>query len=232
MTASIRHVIWDFNGTLLDDVSCCLGALSTLLEERALPPITTERYREEFGFPVRDFYVGLGFDFEREDFDAVSRTFIARYLERIADARAYSGAHDALRYVAGRSIQQSVLSAMEHTMLSDLLTRYDLREPMEHVRGLSDLRASSKVELGRALLAEIDAPPEAIVVVGDTLHDHETATALGCRAVLVAQGHQTRARIERAVQSMPRAHGHTGERAPVIVDSLDEVVTWLQEQAA
>ena len=87
MPASIRHVIWDFNGTLLDDLSCCLGALSTLLEERALPPITTERYREEFGFPVRDFYVGLGFDFEREDFDAVSRTFIARYLTDCESSR-------------------------------------------------------------------------------------------------------------------------------------------------
>lgn len=226
--ASIRHVIWDFNGTLLDDLSCCLGALATLLEERALPPLTTERYREEFGFPVQDFYVGLGFDFAREDFDAVSRTFIARYLDRIADARAHAGAHDALRTVAARSIHQSVLSAMERTMLSDLLTRYELHAPMQHVRGLSDLRASSKVELGRALLAEIGAPPETVVVVGDTLHDHETATALGCRAVLVTQGHQTRARIERTM----RAHGHTGEKAPVIVDSLAEVVAWIEEQAA
>jgi phosphoglycolate phosphatase len=223
MPASIRHVIWDFNGTLLDDLSCCLGALSTLLEERALPPITTERYREEFGFPVRDFYVGLGFDFEREDFDAVSRTFISRYLDRIGDARAYAGAHDALRYVAERELSQSVLSAMESTMLSSLIERYELGEPMQYVRGLSDLRASSKVEIGRSLLAEIGAPPETVVVVGDTLHDHETALALGCRSVLVSHGHQARARIERAV------HGHVESK---VVDDLAEVVAWLQEQAA
>lgn len=224
----IRHVIWDFNGTLLDDLSCCLDALGTLLEERGLPALTVDRYREHFGFPVRDFYVELGFDLEREDFDAVSRTFIDRYLERLTGARAHHGAHDALRFVAERAIPQSVLSAMEHTMLLDLLARYDLREPMHHVRGLSDLRASSKVDLGRALLAEIDEAPQSVVVIGDTLHDHETAAALGCRSVLVTQGHQTRARIERAV----RARSSAATEEPVIADSLSEVVSWLKEQAA
>lgn len=222
--STIRHVIWDFNGTLLDDVSCCVDVLSTLLAERALPPITTERYREEFGFPVRDFYVGLGFDLEREDFDRVSRTFIDRYLERITDARAFAGAHDVLRLVAERALEQSVLSAMEHSMLGDLLMRYELHQPMRHVRGLSDLRAGSKVDVGRALLAELDLPAEAVVVIGDTLHDFETASALGCRAVLVAQGHQTRARLERETRELPVR--------PFIVDSLTEVATWLQRDAA
>lgn len=222
--STLRHVIWDFNGTLLDDVSCCVGVLATLLAERALPPITTERYREEFGFPVRDFYLGLGFDFEREDFDSVSRTFIARYLEQIAGACAHAGAHDALRSVAQRSLGQSVLSAMEHTMLGELLARYDLHQPMQHVRGLSDLRASSKVELGRALLADLELPADAVVVVGDTLHDLETASALGCRAVLVAQGHQTRARLERETRARAQR--------PVIVDTLPEAAAWIERCAA
>lgn len=225
--SAIRHVIWDFNGTLLDDVACCIGALSTLLEERSLPPITTERYREEFGFPVRDFYVGLGFDLDREDFDALSRAFIDRYLGRLVEASAYQGAHDALRFVARRSLRQSVLSAMEHTMLGDLLVRYDLHEPMQHVRGLSDLRASSKVDLGRALLGDIGEPAGAVVIVGDTLHDFETATAIGCRSILVAHGHQSRARLER--ETKRHAPGAT---QPVIVDALSDVVTWLERQAA
>jgi phosphoglycolate phosphatase len=224
---AIRHVIWDFNGTLLDDVACCIGALSTLLAERSLPPITTERYREEFGFPVRDFYVGLGFDLEREDFDALSRTFIDRYLVRLTEARTYQGAHEALRYVAGRALRQSVLSAMEHTMLGELLARYDLHEPMQHVRGLSDLRASSKVDLGHALLGDIGVPAEAVVLIGDTLHDFETATAIGCRSLLVAHGHQSRARLKRETER------HATERLrPIIVDTLSDVVTWIERQAA
>jgi phosphoglycolate phosphatase len=225
--SAIRHVIWDFNGTLLDDVACCIGALSTLLAERSLPPITTERYREEFGFPVRDFYVGLGFDLELEDFDALSRTFIDRYLARLVEASAHQGAHDALRYVARRSLRQSVLSAMEHTLLSDLLVRYDLHEPMLHVRGLSDLRASSKVDLGRALLGDLGVPADAVVLVGDTLHDFETATAIGCRSILVAHGHQSRARLERETERHGARQGQ-----PVIVDALSDVVTWLDRQAA
>ena len=113
-------------------------------------------------------------------------------------------------------------------MLSALLARYELHTPMQHVRGLADLRATSKIEIGRALLTEIDAAPDSIVLIGDTLHDQETAAALGCRAVLVTQGHQTRERIERAV----RVHHQHSDRAPVIVDCLAEVVSWIEEQAA
>jgi len=225
--AAIRHVIWDFNGTLLDDMHCCIEALSTLLEERQLPAITLERYREEFGFPVQTFYAGLGFDFSREDFDAITRTFIDRYLVRLADARTHEGAHDALRRVQARCMQQSVLSAMEHTMLTELLGRYGLHEPMQHVRGLSDLRAASKVELGRTLLAELDMAPEAIVLVGDTLHDHETAVAIGCRSVLVTHGHQTRSRIERCIRQALAPD----QPMPMIVDTLPEAVAWIEEAA-
>jgi len=77
------------------------------------------------------------------------------------------------------------------------------------VRGLSDYSANTKVDLGVSLLTEIDAPKSAIVLVGDTLHDHEVASAMGCSCVLVSHGHQARDRLE--------ASGAT------IVDSLDEV---------
>lgn len=215
--SSIRHVIWDFNGTLLDDVSCCVDTINTLLAERALPPMTLERYRGCFGFPVRDFYVELGFDFEREDFDALSTTFIARYLEHLnregSGVAPHTGALDILEQVAARGLHQSVLSAMEHALLCKLLAHYKLDLRLRHARGLSDLRASSKVELGRALIGELDVAPENVVIIGDTLHDHETARAIGCECVLVAHGHQARARLERS-----GAH---------VVESLADVLGWL-----
>jgi phosphoglycolate phosphatase len=75
----IKHVVWDWNGTLLDDVDACVDSINSLLRERAMPTIARDHYLEHFGFPVRDFYVHLGFDLDREDFDSISAAFIGRY---------------------------------------------------------------------------------------------------------------------------------------------------------
>src|SRR5262245_43055202 len=52
----IDHVIWDWNGTLLNDVTHAIDTINFLLEPRGLPLMSIERYREIFGFPIRRYY--------------------------------------------------------------------------------------------------------------------------------------------------------------------------------
>jgi phosphoglycolate phosphatase len=210
---AIRHVLWDFNGTLLDDVDCCVKSLNTLLGERALSPITRAQYLEGFGFPVRDFYLALGFDFAREEFERVSDVFIARYTEALALAAPVARALDALAELQRRSIEQSVVSAMEHGLLVQLLQRFGLHGYMKHVRGLDHLGASSKVALGLGLQRELGLGPRELLFVGDTLHDFEVATAIGCPCLLYARGHQARARLQAS--------------GAQVIDSLDAVLDYV-----
>jgi phosphoglycolate phosphatase len=215
---SIRHVIWDFNGTLLDDVDCCVATLNTLLAERALPPISRAQYLAGFGFPVRDFYLALGFDFEREAFDAVSASFIARYSAGLHEAAAHDGAHAALASLRQRALPQSVVSAMELTLLRALLARFGLAEYMAHVRGLDHLNATSKIDIGVALLRELRLEPHEVVLVGDTLHDRELAEAIGCHCLLFARGHQARDRLASS--------------GVTLIESLAEVAPFIDALAA
>jgi phosphoglycolate phosphatase len=208
-----RHVIWDFNGTLLDDVACCVETLNLLLSERSLPALSEEQYRAQFGFPVRGFYEAIGVDLRTEDFALLSQSYIARYLERVTGSKPHEGAHDLLDALAARGVAQSVLSAMEQTMLVELLSRFALSRHLLHARGLKDHRADTKLELGVSLLAALELPAASVLLVGDTLHDHEVASAMGCACVLVSHGHQSRARLEAS--GMP------------IVDSLSEVLELL-----
>ena len=57
-----KHIIWDWNGTLLDDTWLCVEGINQALIKRNLTPISEDRYREVFTFPVRDYYKKLGFD--------------------------------------------------------------------------------------------------------------------------------------------------------------------------
>lgn len=148
----IRHVIWDWNGTLLDDVEHALIALNSLLDERAMQRVDRDAYRESFGFPVRDFYVGLGFDFEREQFEQVSERFTARYCEAVRTASVHERVRDTLTALQAHGVQQSVLSAMEINLLTSMLSEHGLHGFLQHVRGLDHLHATSKVALGVELM--------------------------------------------------------------------------------
>ena len=67
-------VIWDFNGTLLDDADAGLACVEELLRRRGLPPLgSLARYREVFRFPIRDYYTDIGFDFSREPWPTSGR---------------------------------------------------------------------------------------------------------------------------------------------------------------
>jgi hypothetical protein len=58
-----KNIIWDWNGTLLNDITICIKSMNILLKERTLPLISEDKYRDIFTFPVRNYYEQLGFDF-------------------------------------------------------------------------------------------------------------------------------------------------------------------------
>ena len=65
-------VIWDWNGTLLDDAPVCVAAINDMLRERSLPQLSAERYQEIFCFPVSEYYRKAGFDFSKEPFERLA----------------------------------------------------------------------------------------------------------------------------------------------------------------
>jgi phosphoglycolate phosphatase len=191
----VRTVIWDWNGTLLDDVDCCVSNLNALRLRRRMAALDRDEYRRRFGFPVRAFYEEIGFDFVAEDFAALSRDFIAEYTSRGHEMQVAPGAREVLQRLGGRGVRHIVVSAMEARLLGDMLQGHGLTPLLAGHHGRPDHSAGSKVELGADAVRRMQLDPASMVVVGDTLHDLELAQAIGCRAVLYAGGHQTRERL-------------------------------------
>jgi phosphoglycolate phosphatase len=214
MLDGIRHVIWDWNGTLFDDVDAALRSINTMLGERGLPLLSKERYRQVFGFPVIDCYRVLGFEFNTDsEWDAIANEFHAHY-NQIAEESALSvGAQDVLDGLTERGVAMSVLSASETITLQGLLKRYGLDTCFEHVFGLDNLYGSSKLDLGHRLMEQLDVAPDEVLLIGDTKHDFDVAVAMGCRCVLYLDGHQDQARLEgcgcRLVSSFSEFLGDT-----------------------
>lgn len=192
-----RAVIWDWNGTLLDDLKLCVQTINQLLARRNLPLVDTFFYREVFSFPVKDYYRRIGFDFEQEEFEVPALEFTDLYNAGINHCRLHSSAKKTIRHFHDLQIRQFVLSAMQHDLLEKTLTSKGIRHFFEKVAGLDDHLAVSKLEQGRRLLKEIDEDPREIFLIGDTIHDYEVATELGVGCILIADGHQSKERLQK-----------------------------------
>jgi phosphoglycolate phosphatase len=210
-----RHVIWDWNGTLLDDTWLCVEVLNQLLHNAGLRPIGVDAYRAHFGFPVIHFYEWLGFRFTAQSFDEVSRRFIGEYNRRRYECRLQPGVHEALARFHAAGLPQSVLSAYHEDTLREVVAHYGLTSHFTHLSGLDNIHAHGKIERGRAHLRtlELHESPRAVVLIGDTQHDHEVAAALGADCLLLHHGHMHPGRLD-------------GRGVPVAA-SLAEAVDWV-----
>ena len=192
----IRHIIWDWNGTLLDDADACLASINIMLRGRGLPEIGMDFYRDTFGFPVKEFYRRVGFELERENWDCVAQEYHRHYarIARTCSLRPGTAAH--LTRLKTHGVALSVLSASEQSLLTGMMEERGILDFFGRVCGLPDLFAHSKLNLGRALLGNSETRPDETAIVGDTTHDYEVASELGCRCFLIAGGHQSAARLE------------------------------------
>ncbi len=207
------HLIWDFNGTVLDDVTLGIDCVNRMLASRGLPTLTNaDAYRAVFGFPIRDYYRRLGFDFDKEDYETVlAPEWVAYYLAGEATCPVNFGVRETIAAVRAMGIEQLMLSASPTDQLLGQLARVGLSDAFSEVLGLDNILAGSKAHLAVAWRERHpDAKP---LFVGDTEHDFSVADGIGADCVLFAGGHRPRAVLETC-------------GCPVI-DRIDELTAYL-----
>ena len=193
-----KHIIWDWNGTMLNDLDVCILAVNRLLERRQLPLMTENRYKEIFTFPIRNYYEAAGFDFSAEPFEGPAEEFIIEYKALIQSAKLFPDVKEALKHYQRSGIRQYVLSAMEQQALQLALTDHEIMDYFDEVIGIADNYAVSKLERGMALVKRHQLAKEETVMVGDTLHDVEVATKMGLPVILIGRGHQHIERLQKS----------------------------------
>ena len=190
------HIIWDFNGTIYDDVDACIKSANRLLGAHELPLVTSvEQYRSLFGFPIQDYYARMGFDFDKVPYAVLAPEWMDYYFEYSADSTVYPDIPDVMDALHGMGVEQWILSATEVNMLRGQLESLGILSRFDGILGLDNIHAHSKKEIG---VAWKNANPDVrALMIGDTDHDAEVAAAMGIDCVLVAAGHQSSERLEK-----------------------------------
>lgn len=197
MFKHIKGIIWDWNGTLLDDAGLAVETMNEILAQRNMPELSIDHYKQVFTFPVKDYYQKIGFDFNLEPFEIPAREFIVRYNELVNDCQLHPDSVSILKHFKFSGFRQFILSAMKQDTLDHCLSHYQINHFFEQVSGLDDHYAVSKTENGHRLIAGLDMDSSHLILIGDTVHDYEVASELGCQCVLVANGHQSKTVLQQ-----------------------------------
>ena len=210
------YVIWDWNGTLLDDVTVCLAVMDRMLSRRGLAPIgDVERYREIFTFPVRDYYALAGLDMDAEPFVELADEYMTGYRAAAGACPLMEGAAETLDALDDMGAVQILASASRQDDLERQVVERGLAGRFSAVLGMTDQLGGGKAGLAARYLAENNIAPADVVFVGDSVHDWDQARELGCRCVLIAAGHQSRDRLAA-----------TGV---AVLDDIRQLPGWLRE---
>ncbi len=189
------YCLWDFNGTILDDVELGINAVNKLLSERGIPTIPSKAdYRAAFDFPIIEYYKKLGFDFTNESYEVVAKLWVKNYLDGLNSAHLFEDVISTLDFFDSQGVKQTVLSASERGMLSGQLKQLGIYGRFEEVLGIDNIYADSKLAIARHWREE--HPDARAMFIGDTTHDCETAALLGADCYIVAAGHHPKEKFE------------------------------------
>jgi len=190
------HIIWDWNGTLLDDATHAMTVMNQMLKKRGMPLMAhMTDYHKAFAFPIIQYYRNVGFNFEKESFEDLAVEFIEAYhVNHTGDTPLHKNVEKLLKRINEMGITQIILSASKQENLLLQVREFPITHYFDEILGLSDIYAKSKVEIGLDYIKNNNV--EKALLVGDSTHDYDVAKELNADCILVSTGHQSKEALE------------------------------------
>lgn len=199
MLQPYKLIIWDWNGTLFNDLALTVSIFNQVLEERRLAPISEQFFKENLKFPIDTFYTQIGFRSMAER-ESAKRRWNEVYESCNTLCTLQPGAAGLLERINKAGRKQVMLSAHEQRSLHRMASFTGITPHFARISGASESESgSSKISRGVALLEvmtrDLAISPKEVVMIGDSVHDHEVAESLGIDCILSELGHVSSGRL-------------------------------------
>lgn len=187
MAAPRTHLVWDWNGTLLNDLDLVVACTNAAFASVGGGPVSADQHRVKFRRPVADYYAEvLGRAVDADEFRRLDKIFHDAYRVGLTTCRLAADAMSAIREWSGT---QSLLSMWFHDELVPTVQTYELTALFGRVDGLRSGRGGDrKAEYLVRHLAELETDGRSVVLIGDSLDDADAADAAGAACVLYTGG--------------------------------------------
>ncbi len=195
----MKTLIWDYNGTILDDVSITVEIENLMLKERNLPyGYTIEDYRNLFAIPMYDYYLKIGYTFEHETFEDAAKEFTEHYERLFPTCLLNPGVIETLQQSIQKGYRNVILSSCHDGILHEQCKKLGIDHYFEEIMGTDDVLGGSKIHIGLDWMKRHHINPDDCIYFGDTFADQDTAKAMGINKIyFIANGHQSYERLSK-----------------------------------
>lgn len=187
MTFERTHLVWDWNGTLLNDLSLVVACTNAAFASAGGNPVSAQEHRVRFRRPISDYYAEvLGRVVDADEFQQLDKIFHDAYRTGLATCQLAADATSAIRSWSG---SQSLLSMWFHSDLVPTIETYGLAGMFSRVDGLrSPVGGDQKAAHLVRHLGQLGIAGPSTVLIGDSIDDADAAESVGARCVLYTGG--------------------------------------------
>jgi phosphoglycolate phosphatase len=188
----IESIIWDWNGTILDDVDNNINAVNMILQKRNLTVISREEYRRKIKIPIKLFYNEIGLKTENpEIYNSIAIEYWKYYnIGYKNNTKINNGAKNILSKLNRNGIKNYLLSATQHDELMKQVEVKGMGKYFEEIIGNNNSEVKNKLDKAKELIESENIKISNTILVGDMVSDYEMAKKLGIKCVLYSNGHQ------------------------------------------
>ncbi|HXF11295.1 MAG TPA: NUDIX domain-containing protein [Desulfuromonadaceae bacterium] len=187
----IRNIIFDWSGTLVDDLPAVLKASNVVLTKAGRPEMTMEQFRAEFCLPFTNFYSRHT---PNVPMAQLEQWYHASFKDVQDSVRELPHAREFLEFCRSQKLRMFVLSSIftEHFVVQCQVTGFDvfLEKPYTDVW--------DKRKKIHEILRENNLQPDETLFIGDMHHDIETARHGGVHSCAVLTGYNTLEQLRAA----------------------------------
>jgi phosphoglycolate phosphatase len=189
--SSYSNILWDWNGTLINDEMVSNKILKIQLKKHNLELPHQDSLREIFCFPIEEFYRKLGFNFTEVSFEQLNKEYAHLYTKYASQAKLYPNTHQLLQRLTNNKIKLFVISAAEKNTLQSSLHTHNISKYFTAVYGLNDTKGKCKKNIATQLMQDHLLDPKETLMIGDTDHDLQVGNHIGVDVLLIAEGYQS-----------------------------------------
>lgn len=177
-----RNLIFDWSGTLVDDLGPVIEATNAVLAKYEIAGLDREGFRRAFRLPYRDFYAEQLPDIPLEELEA---HFRPAFDAAVTPVTVLPHAREKLEWCTALGIRTFVLTSMDTLAFERQMDDFGLRHHFEATySGVLDKR-----DVIHRILEIHGLNPAETAFVGDMTHDVETARHGGISSIAVLTGY-------------------------------------------
>lgn len=180
----IKTMLFDFNGTLLNDMPIWRMAMVKTFKSFEKDPPTTEEYFSKMKKDYLDVYRSRGITASREEINAI---YIPEYNRLVSTADVFHGVTSTLSTLKKKGIKMGLLTLQPEEMVTPLLEKFLLAEMF--TADYCDFHCKDKAKTILSIAEATGTDLKHVCFMGDTPSDITQGQEAGVRTAAFLTGH-------------------------------------------